>query len=419
MIRRLVTIAAAALLAALSAFPAQAKVAAPDPGAQFCELDWQASFGKVELKQTWSGAGELTREDLSIRRDIPVSSGSGALVLTQYTLRLDGKDYPSRLLYLSLGVPYNKASNQRLVVTLPDGAPLTLEAKHGWSLTPLSEAQLARLIEATGRLNFRFITIDRRGAEKKLLGEGWLELSGFAGQPLAGLTQAAEQARTALAQARTGSNPPCAMAYAAEANAMDSDEPIRKWLWFDCRESWDGPLGSFELRETGFNWRPVPRDGVTLTLAGGFKPAPNVTLQKFLVGPNDPQRYGQISVIFSAPEWGANYRSSDPALRERQSGELRRGQYVSSKWLSQNGSVGFFWSEFAQMLAGQGDFSIIAYDKASGATLRSSLPWADVLAAEEQLRAGYRRLIERERDPLTRCKAVVGEEFGGEEVIVT
>ena len=177
MIRRLVPIAAAALLAALSAFPAHAKVAAPDPGAQFCELDWQASFGKVELTQTWSGAGEMTREDLSIRRDIPVSSGSGALVLTQYTLPLDGKDYPSRLLYLSLGVPYNKASNQRLVVTLPDGAPLTLEAKHGWSLTPLSEAQLARLIEATGRLNFRFITIDRRGAEKKLLGEGWLDLS--------------------------------------------------------------------------------------------------------------------------------------------------------------------------------------------------------------------------------------------------
>lgn len=413
-------ILAAAGLAALSLAPAQAKKAPSDPGAQICELDWQASFGKIELKQTWSGAGELTREDLLIRRNIPVSSSSGgALVLSQYTSRIDGKDYPTQLLYLSLGAPYNRGKNQRLVIAMPDGEPLVLDAGNGWLVTPLSETQLARLLEAKGRLAFRFIKADKRGKEKAILAEGWLDLSGLAGQPLAGLTEATERARTSLAQARKGDKPPCAMAEAAEMNAMDSDEATRRWLSFDCREGWDSPLGAFELRETGFSWRPGPRDGVTITFAGTFRPAPSAALQLFLLGPNDLQRYGQVSVMFGPQDWGANYRSSDPALRERQSGELRRGEYVARHWLSQEGSAGFLWSEFAQLLAGEGDLVIAAHDKPTGAVQRSVLPWSEVLAAEEQLRAGQRRLIERERDPMARCKAVVDEELGTEQIIVT
>ena len=417
---RRLTICAAGMLAAFAVLPAQAKKAAADPMAQVCEIDWQASFGKVELKQTWSGGGELTREDLTIRRDIPVSSNSGGtLTLSQYTTRIDGKDYPSRLLTLSLGTPYNKGKNQRLLVAMPEGEPLMFDAEGGWLTTPLSEAQLAKLLAAKGHLNYRFITVDRRGKEKKLLGEGWLDLSGFAGQPLAGLTEAADRARSALAQARKGDKPPCVMAYAAEANAMDSEEATRRWLSFDCREGWNNPLGTFELRETSFNWRPSPRDGVTVTFAGTFRPAPNPALQLFLLGPNDLQRYGQISVTFGSQDWGANYRVNDPALRERQSGELRRGNYVASHWLSQEGSAGFMWSEFAQLLAGEGDLVIAAHDKVSGASLRSTVSWADVLAAEEALRSGQRRLIERERDPMARCKVVVDEELGTEQIIVT
>lgn len=419
MIRHLM-ILSAGLLAALSVFPAQAKKAPSDPGAQICELDWQASFGKVELKQTWSGTGELTREGLLIRRNIPVSSSSGGtLVLSQYTSRIDGKDYPTQLLYLSLGAPYNRGKNQRLVIAMPDGEPLVLDAGNGWLVTPLSEAQLARLLEAKGRLTFRFIKADRRGKEKAILAEGWFDLSGFAGQPLAGLLEAADHTRAALAQARKGDKPPCAMAEAAEMNAMDSDEATRRWLSFDCREGWDSPLGAFELRETGFNWRPGPRDGVTMTFAGTFRPAPNAALQLFLLGPIDLQRYGQISVMFGPQDWGANYRVNDPALRERQFAELRRGEYVARHWLSQEGSAGFLWSEFAQLLAGEGDLVIAAHDKPTGAVQRSVLPWSEVLAAEEELRAGQRRLIERERDPMTRCKAVVDVEMGMESIVVT
>lgn len=418
--RGLAAITAAALLAALAVFPAQAKQAPVDMGAQLCELDWQSSFGKVELKQTWSGAGEMTREDLSIQRGIPVSSpGGGSVTLTQSSIRIDGKDYPSSRFYLSLGAPYNRGKNQRLVVAMPVGEPLVFDAESGWLSTPLSEAQLAQLLGAKDQVNFRFIKVDRRGAEKKLLAVGWLDLSGFADQPQAGLTEAAERARAILAQARKGNNPPCVMSYAVEANAMDSDQPIRKWLSFDCRDDWDGPLGVFELRETGFSWRLGPRDGVTLTFAGTLRPAPNAALQQFLIAPGDPQRYGQITVEFGAKDWGANYRVNDPALRERQFAELRRGKYVSGKWLPQHGAVAYFWSEFAQLLAGEGDLQIAAYDKVTGANLHSTLPWADVLAAEEELRGGLRRMIERERDPMERCKALVGEEFGGEEVIVT
>lgn len=415
---RSLLILAAGLLAALAVVPAQAKKAAPDLGAQICELDWQASFGKVELKQTWSGAGELTNEDLSIRRDVPASAMT-YLVQYQSVYRSGGYENSSRHTYLSLGGAYSKEKARQLIVAMPDGAPMVFVLDMDGALVTVSDAQLTRLLEAKQRLTYRMIKVDRRGAEKKLLAEGWLDLSGFADQPLAGLTDAAERTRAVMARARKGDNPPCVMTYAVEANAMDSDEPIRKWLSFDCREAWDGPLGAFELRETGFSWRPGLRDEVLVTLAGTFKPAPNVTLQKFLLGPNDPQRYGQISVMFGAQDWGANYRSSDPALRERQSGVLRRGQYVSSKWLSQDGSVGFFWGEFAQMLAGEGDLEMVAHDKVSGATKRGTLPWVDVLAAEEQLRAGYRRLNEREADPLTRCKAVVDAEYGGEEIIVT
>jgi hypothetical protein len=418
--RRGRVILAAAILAALSLAPAQAKKAPSDPGAQICELDWQASFGKIELKQTWSGAGELSREDLLIRRNIPVSSSSGGtLVLSQYTSRIDGKDYPTQLFYLSLGAPYNRGKNQRLVIAMPDGEPLVLDAGNGWLVTPLSEAQLARLLEAKGRLTFRFIKTDRRGKEKAILAEGWLDLSGFAGQPLGGLAEAGDRARSAMAQARKGDKPPCVMAYAAEANAMDSDEATRRWLSFDCREGWNNPLGTFELRETSFNWRPSPRDGVTVTFAGTFRTAPNAALQHFLLGPNDLQRYGQISVMFGPQDWGANYRVSDPALRERQFAELRRGNFVAGKWLSQDGSASFLWSEFAQLLAGEGDLSVAAFDKVNGATRLSKLPWSEVLAAEEELRSGQRRLIERERDPMARCKVVVDEELGTEQIIVT
>jgi hypothetical protein len=158
---------------------------------------------------------------------------------------------------------------------------------------------------------------------------------------------------------------------------------------------------------------------VIISLSGTLRSAPSPALQRFLIEPNDPQRYGPINVMLGNQDWGANYRVNDPALRERQSLELRRGKSVARKWLSQNGSTAFFWSEFSQLLAGDGDFELTAHDTVTGATLRTSLPWSEVLAAEEELRSGQARLRERERDPMARCKAVVDVEFGGEQIIVT
>jgi hypothetical protein len=412
---------AATLLVALAVAPAQAKRKPPaDPMAQICELNWQASFGKVELKQDWSGQGVMTRETLDIRREFPAGDGPGAsLWLTSHSMLIDGKDHPSQSIYLGLAAPYAKGENQRLVIAIPGGDPLIIAASNGGSLVRVGDAQLTRLLEAKGRLSYRVIAVDRRGAEKKQLSVGWIDLSGFAGQPLAGLTDVAARARNAMAQARGGDNPPCALANAAEMNMMDSEEPTRKWLSFDCSEAWHGPLGRFELRENTFSWRPGSRNGVSATLAGSFRPAPNATLQQFLIAPGDPHRYGRISVLFGAQNWGANYRSTDPAQRERQSGELRRGKFAARHWLSQDGSTSFSWGEFAQLLAGEGDLEITAHDKDTGATLRGTLPWADVLAAEEQLRSGMARLTERERDPMARCKAVVDVELGMEEIIVT
>ncbi len=106
-------------------------------------------------------------------------------------------------------------------------------------------------------------------------------------------------------------------------------------------------------------------------------------------------------------------------MRERQSGELKRGKYSARQWLTQSGTTTFTWSHFSQLLAGEGDIEIVAYDKVTGVTMRSTLPWADVLAAEQQLRDGQRRLNEREADPMAWCKAVVDVELGTEQIIVT
>ncbi len=418
--RGVTTFAAAAVLAALSVLPAQAKMAPVDAGQKVCELDWQASLGAITIKQNWSGSGEMIREELNVRRTIPASDGRiGSLQMAAYTMRTDGKDYPSRHIFLGLGAPYGKDKNQRLVIAMPAGEPMVITALYGGQTIPLSEAQLARLLGADGPLHFRLITVDRRNAEKKRLASGWFDLSGFENQPLAGLGQAAERAQAALAAARRSDNPPCVMASAADMNMMESDEPTRKWLSFNCSEDWESPLGAFGLTATGFSWRPRPRDGVTISFAAAFRNAPNPEVQRFLIDPSDPHRYGPINVMLGNQDWGANYRSSDPALQQSQSLELRRGKFVARKWLSQTGSASFFWSEFSQLLADEGDLQIAAHDKVTGKALLSTLSWSEVLAAEEELRAGRRRLLERERDPMARCKAVVEVEMGTEEILVT
>jgi hypothetical protein len=409
----------AALLAVLSVLPAQAKrKPSADPGAQVCEIDWKASFGKVNLKQSWSGAGELTNEELSIRRDIPANADSN-LVHYQSQYRRDGHENTLRRTYLSLGGTYSKDKKRRLIIAMPTGAPMVFALDNGSAFLPISDAQLARLVEAKQRLTYRIVKVDQSGAEVTQLAEGWFDLSGFDSRPMAGLPETAEHARSNLAQARKGPNPPCAMAHAAEMNAMDSDEATRRWLTFDCREGWDSPLGAFELRETGFSWRPRPRDSVVLAITGGFRASPPPIGTPLLTGPVEPERFGQFMISFGLQNWGENYRSSDPALRERQSAELRRGKYAARHWLARNGGTGFSWYEYGQILAGEGDLEISAYDKVSEAVVRSTLPWADVLAAEAELQAGRRRMDERERDPMTRCKAVVDEELGMEQIIVT
>ena len=417
--KRGLVILSACVLAALSIVPVQAKQAAIDPGVQVCELDWQASFGKVELKQEFTGTGALFREDLRINRTFPASGSWGSLSLSESVYVSGGTTLASQSFSLGLTGPYDKGKNQRLMLAMPGGQSLVIPMEYGAVMIPISTEDLARIIGAGKRLNYRMIKVDRAGLETQLLSEGWLDLSGFAGLPMAGLAESASHARAVLKQARAVADSPCAMAAAAEMNAMDSGDPVRKWLSFDCNESWHGPLGSFGLTTTGFSWWPRRRDGVAISFAATIRTAPTSALQRFMVEPNDATRYGPITVMLGNQDWGTNYQVNDPALRERQSIELRRGQYVARKWLSQSGSAAFLWSEFSQLLAGEGDLQIAAYDKVSGATLRSSLPWAEVLAAEEELRTGQTRMRERERDPLARCKAVVDAEYGGEEIIVT
>jgi len=414
--RRGLTLLAAVMLASLLALPAQAKrKPLADPGAQICELDWRANFGKIEVKQTWSSAGELTREELGIWRN----DGNGGIIsLSRQSMQIDGKEQSSQRIYLSYSGRFDDGENQRLVIALPDGESMSLALNAAGSAL-LSEAQLTRLIAAKGWLLYRVIIVNRSGAEKRQVTSGWMGMSGFAGQPLAGLLEAANRASAALTQARKSANPPCVMAEVAETNQMDSGEPTRRSLSFDCGETWEGRLGMFELRETKYRWRPGQRYGVLISMDGDFRPGPNADLQQFLIAPGESSRFGRISIGFGAKDWGANYRSSDPASRERQSAELRRGKFVVRYPLFQDGSVNFYWREFSQIILGDGDLEFLAYDKVTGATRRITVPWADVLAVEKEFQDGLRRLNERERDPITRCKAVVDEELGTEAIIVT
>lgn len=410
----------AGTLAALCALPVQAKKAPVDPGVQLCEIDWTGSFGKLDVKQTYSGAGELVRNEVTIVRHVPSDDFVGSTLRFSHSRYWSGGyEGSSRSIALGLGAPYSRDKDQRLIVAMPGAEPLIINAEHGGLMIPLSDAQLTRLLDARQRLDYRLVKVDRNGAEKEVLRQGWFDLSGYADQPLADLPQQAERARAIMTEARKGPKPPCVMAQAAEMNAMDSGEATRRWLSFDCREHWDSPAGAFELREASFAWRPRPRDSVTVAVTAGFRGGPPAIGTTLLTKPVDPQTFGQILISFGKQNWGANYRSTDPAQRERQSAELRRGKYAARHWLARNGGTGFSWYEYGQILAGEGDLEISAYDKVSEAVVRSTLPWADVLAAEAELQAGRRRMDERERDPMTRCKAVVDEELGMEQIIVT
>ncbi len=413
-------VSALALVAALGAAQvAEAKRAAPsDPGAKTCELQWDASFGRVELRQGVSGSGQLTREDLRIIRDIPASgnwgsislstslwTGSGTIVTEHYSLSLTGT--------------YRKGKDQRLIVAMPGGTPLVIAMEYGATMIPVSADEIERMIAAGKPLTYRMVRVDGKGQEKALLSEGWLGLSGFAGLPMAGLPASAAHARAVLGEARHGSNPPCAMDYAAEMNSMASDEPVRKWLSFDCGEDWGGEQGQFTLREKAFTWTPRPREGVELRFSANFRIAPRPDLQGFIDAPADAMRYGQAWARFDPARWSENFKSNDPALRERQYAEMRRGQFVVRKTLAQGGETGFFWSELSQVLRGDGDLHFVATDKVTGVTLEGVLPWSEVQAAEAELRAGQNRLQDRERDPLKRCKVKLEVDLGGEELIVT
>jgi hypothetical protein len=402
-----------------AAHSAEAKRAAPtDPGAQTCELQWDASFGKVELKQSLSGSGRLTREDLRIVRDIPSSGNWGSISLST-SLWTGSGTIATETYYLSLTGTYRKGKDQRLIVAMPDGTPLVIAMEYGATTIPVSADQIERMIAAGKPLTYRMVRVDRKGQEKALLSEGWLDMSGFAGLPLAGLPASAAHARAVLEEARGGTYPPCAMDYAAEMNSMASDEPVRKWLSFDCSEEWGGAQGQFTLRESAFTWTPRPREGLELRFSANFRVAPQPDLQGFIDAPTDAMRYGQAWARFDPAKWSENFKSNDPALRERQFAEMRRGPYVVRKTLAQRGETGFFWSEVSQVLRGDGDLHFVATDQVTGVTLERVLPWSEVQAADAELRAGQTRLQDRERDPLKRCKVRVEEELGGEEIIVT
>ena len=410
-------LATALLGGAMLALPAEAKRKAPeDPGATICELEWSASFGRVELKQRLSGSGSLTREDLTIRRGFPVSDGwQGSLTLSEYAY----SGYRSTSIYLGLGRSTSHGKDQRLIFTLPGGEQLTIPMEYGGLTIPIGDLDLQRLLDAKGPITYRMVKLDRAGKEKSQFGEGWIDLSGFAGQPLAGFPEIAGRGRTVLTEARKIGDAPCAKAEAAEMNFAGSDDPVRKWMTFDCGEVWAGPLGAFELRETSFGWRAKPRDGVTLRFSGNLTTVPRADLQQFMTATNITVRYGQISISFGQDLWGGNFRPGDPAGQESRTGEMRRGDVAVRKVLGADGQSGFFWNEFVRLQSGSGDLELIASNKVTGASLRSILPWSELLGAEEELRAGQVRMEQRERDPLRRCKWKVEADLGGEEIIVT
>lgn len=401
------------LTAANMALPltAQAKTAA-DPGAQVCELEWNASFGRVALTQRVSGSGVVVSDFLSVARPVPGNNGLGASLTMSET-------GAQREFTLRLGGPLQKGKNLRLVFAVPGGAPLVAEAEQGASLVTLSPAQFAYLLSAPGAVTYRLVRQDRKGRERAELAAGQIDLSQFAGQELAGLAEAARLSRAVLTQARGTDNPPCAMAWAADMNAAYSSEPARKWLTFDCGEEWSGPAGAFGLQPTAFVWRPRPRDGVELKFSASMQAVPQSDRQHFIDNRDDRSRFGTISVHFPANAWRMNFRGNDRTAWERQSGQLSRGGGQIGKPLTQAGDAGFFWSEFAQLMVGQGDLAISAQDSIDGKRFDTVLPWSEVIAAETELRAGLDRLRLRERDPLARCKAQVQEESGMEEEIVT
>lgn len=409
--------ATALLGGAVLALPAEAKRKPPaDAGATVCELEWAASFGRVELKQNYSGGGSLTREDLTIRRGFPVSDGvQGSLTLSEYAY----SGYRRTSIYLGLGRSTSHGKDQRLVFTLPGGEQLTVPMEYGGLTIPIGDIDLQRLLDAKGPITYRMVKLDRAGKEKWQLGEGWIDLSGFAGQPLAGFPEIAARGRAVLTEARKGGDAPCAMLEAAEMNFAGSDDPVRKWIMFDCGEGWYGALGAFELNENSFTWRAKPRDGVTLKISGNLIAVPRADLQRFMTAPDIAGRYGQVSVSFGKDGWGGNFRAGDPVGQESRTGEMRRGDVAVRKVLGADGQSGFFWNEFVRLLSGSGDLEFIANNKITGASLRSVLPWSEVQGAEDELRAGQLRMEERERDPLRRCKWKVEADLGGEEIIVT
>ena len=402
-----------ALAAAGLALPlaAQAKPG-EDPGAQVCELEWNASFGRVALTQRISGSGVVVSDILTISRSIPGGSGLGSsLVLSESGTQ---RDYT-----LWLGGPVRNGKDQRLVFAVPGGEPLVVAAAQGANRITLDQAQLAYLLSAPGKVPYRLVKHDRNGREREQLAEGQLDLSQLTGQDLAGLPDAARHARAVLAQARSSANAPCAMAWAADMNAAYNSEPARKWLSFDCGEEWSSPLGAFALQPAYFVWQPRPRDGVMLKFNASLQVGPQPGQQHFIDNREDRARFGTISVHFPGDAWRMNFRGKDQATRQRQSGELSRGDARIGQVLSPAGAAGFVWSEFSQLLADRGDLTISARDSISGLRFDTVLPWSEVAAAEAELRAGQVRLRERERDPLARCKAQVQEESGMEEEIVT
>lgn len=402
---------ALALIALAQPQVARAKPAA-DPGAQVCELEWDASFGRVQLIQRISGSGTVQSESLTISRAISGGNGLGtSLVLSETGT--------TRTYVLWLGGPSRKGKDLRLVFAVPGGEPLLVVADQGAYRVALDQAQLAYLLSAPGKVPYRLVKHDRKGRERAQLAAGELDLSQLAGQDLAGLPEAARRARAVLAQAISSTNAPCAMGWAADMNAAYSSEPARKWLSFDCGEEWSSPLGAFALQPGSFVWQPRAQDGVQLKFSASLQSGLQ-TSQSFIADNRDGRsRYGTISLQFPGEAWQMNFRGKDQALWQRQSGELSRGGQRIGKVLTPTGATGFFWSEFSQLLADNGDLTITARDSVSGLRLDTVLSWSEIDAAEAELRAGQLRLRERERDPLSKCRMQVQEESGMEDEIVT
>lgn len=201
------------------------------------------------------------------------------------------------------------------------------------------------------------------------------------------------------------------LASASCAGLQETPEQAPPEIAYNCDEKATTPDGRFEAGETGFLWSREFGDGLSFGISNFIGVNPEDFVQKGFAAAYGAHLEAEFDKRFAAPEYNAG------SLRgPRTASSIAVGGRHFRQWVPVNLVHIISWEQVQCLLQEPGDLIITLYGAEGAVLQRAIVPRDDIAKAEQQLKAMFGLVLEKERDKEKRCEAY---EVQTEEIVVT